>query len=240
MPKLLLKSNNINIKDIQLDESPITIGRDTNNAIVIDDILVSRYHAKIFHDNNCYCIQDLKSGNGISVNDKKVIQKTLQNLDAISVGKYTLIFMDDHRSTIEAGEDDEYVTGEKTFVLPINRPEIMAVLARHKHPAEMNDAAVTGRIVMRSGQAYETPIDLTNTITIGGRSDTADIKLRGFFVGKKAFTIHKEAEGFFITHVEGKRMTKVNGSVVIGRRELQDGDLITIGVTKMKFSSKAG
>jgi len=240
MPRLFLKSNNITIRETQLDKSPITIGRDTTNDIVVDDILVSRHHAKIFFNDNGYCIQDLKSGNGISVNDKKVLQKTLQNLDEISVGKYTLIFMDDLRPTIEVGEDGENFMGEKTFVLPINRPEIMAVLAKHKHPVKMSEAMVAGRIVMMSGQAYEKPIDLTNTTTIGGKSDTADIKLSGFFVGKKAFTIHKAAEGFFITHVEGKRMTKVNGSVVIGEQELQDGDLITIGATKMKFSSKVG
>jgi pSer/pThr/pTyr-binding forkhead associated (FHA) protein len=35
-------------------------------------------------------------------------------------------------------------------------------------------------------------------------------------------------------------MTRVNGEVVSEQRELQDGDLITIGATKLKFTSKAG
>jgi pSer/pThr/pTyr-binding forkhead associated (FHA) protein len=35
-------------------------------------------------------------------------------------------------------------------------------------------------------------------------------------------------------------MTRVNGEGVSGQRELQDGDLITIGATKLKFTSKTG
>jgi pSer/pThr/pTyr-binding forkhead associated (FHA) protein len=58
MPRLFLKSNNITIRETQLDKSPITIGRDTTNDIVVDDILVSRHHAKIFFNDNGYCIQD--------------------------------------------------------------------------------------------------------------------------------------------------------------------------------------
>ena len=184
MSKLILKSNNITIQEIPLGESPIVIGRDMNNDIVIDDILVSRHHAKIFLNDNCYCIQDLKSGNGLFINDKKMLKKTLQHLDEISVGKHTLTFMYDNRSTIEEGDHSEYYMGEKTFVLPINRPEIMAVLTRHKRPAAVSDAAVEGRIVMMSGKAHEEPINLTNMTTIGGKGHTADIKLKGLFVGE--------------------------------------------------------
>jgi hypothetical protein len=63
----------------------------------------------------------------------------------------------------------------------------------------------------------------------------ADIKLRGLFVGHPAFIISKRPEGFFITHSKGRRMTRVNGAVVEGQQELQDGDIITVGATKMQF-----
>jgi pSer/pThr/pTyr-binding forkhead associated (FHA) protein len=52
--------------------------------------------------------------------------------------------------------------------------------------------------------------------------------------------ISQKPSGFVITHGGGRRMTRVNGEVVSGQRELQDGDLITIGATKLKFTSKTG
>lgn len=240
MSKLILKSNGTILKEIQLDKYPVTIGRDPNSDIVIDDILVSRHHARIILNDSWYYIEDLNSGNGLFVNNKKITQEVLRDLDEISVGKYALTFMHENRSSIEEYENSEVFIGEKTFVLPINRPEVMALQARKKLCVEEKDSGLTGCIVMLSGREHKEPIELIKTTTVGGKSHTADIKLKGLFVGKNAFIISQRVEGFFITHSEGKRMTKVNGEAVIGQLALRDGDLITIGATKMKFSSKIG
>lgn len=240
MSKLILKLNGTIIQETNLNQSPIIIGRDANSNIVIDDILVSRHHAKVFQHDHCYYVEDLDSGNGVFVNDNKIMKKALQDLDDISIGKYTLTFKSANPSTIEKCVDRDYEIGDKTFVLPINRPEVVALQTRHKSAIAEGHASLKGSIVIISGREQGKPIELTNMTTVGGKSRTADIKLQGLFVGNNAFTISKKPEGFFITHIEGKRMTKVNGSVVIEQRKLQDGDLITIGPTKMKFSSDVG
>jgi pSer/pThr/pTyr-binding forkhead associated (FHA) protein len=238
LPKIIIKLNNKVVREIELNKLSFMIGRDTDSDIVIDDILVSRHHAKIFLANHSYYIEDLNSGNGVQVNKKKVTEQRLQDQDEILIGKHTLTFIHKNLFSVEAYDENESDIGEKTFVLPINRPEIMALQTRQKPPVKTSDPALKGYIVVGSGRRSGKPIELTNSTTLGGKSEAADIRVRGLFVGEKAFTINKRKEGFFITHVEGKRMTRVNGSVVIGHRKLQDGDLITIGSTKMKFSSK--
>jgi pSer/pThr/pTyr-binding forkhead associated (FHA) protein len=239
MAKILIKLNNETLQEFHIEKDSITIGRDTKSDIVLDDILVSRYHAKIVFQDQNYYVQDLKSGNGIYVNSTKVTKKTLQNWDEIAVGKYTLIFVSQKQVIFDEPEDSGEIVGEKTFVLPINRPEVMAVMARQEAPVEVSDAPLEGQIVMLTGDERDQPIELSNVCTVAGKSDAADIKLRGLFVGQNAFTISKRPDGFFIKHFEGWRVTKVNGSVVIGQRELQDGDLITVGPTMMRFSHRS-
>jgi len=240
MSKIIVKLHGSVIQELKIKKDSISIGRDAKCDIILDDILVSRHHAKIVLHEDAYHIQDLKSGNGILVNGKKVTKKALRTMDEISIGNYSLTFINQDQSIFESSEDSDEAMGEKTFVLPINRPEVMAVLARQQAPAtEVNHAPLEGHIIMISGQEPERSIALTNVSTVAGKSPTADIKLTGLFVGQNAFTISKKPEGFFITHFEGRRMTKVNGSVVIGQRELQDGDLITIGPTMMRFSRKS-
>ena len=238
MAKILVKLNNDTLQEIEIERDSITIGRDVKSDIVLDDILVSRYHAKIVFQDQHYFIQDLKSGNGIFVNGVKAVKKAIQNGDEVKVGKYTLFFVDQNCEIPTVSEDSDDMVGEKTFVLPINRPEVMALMARQDTSVEVREAPLEGQIVLFTGEAHGKPIALTNVCTVAGKGHTADIKLRGLFVGKNAFTISKRPDGFFIEHVEGWRATKVNGSVVIGQQELQDGDLITVGPAMMRFGCR--
>ena len=86
--------------------------------------------------------------------------------------------------------------------------------------------------------SYEEHIELIKRATIAGKSHTADIKLRGLWVGKSAFIIVKEPERFVIVHCGERRRTRVNGEAVEGQQALQDGDVITVGSTKMRFNMK--
>lgn len=69
----------------------ITMGRKSDNTVVLDDQYVSSHHIKIFKRNNDYVIEDLGSTNGTKVNDRKIENRvTLRPGDVIKVG--TAIF----------------------------------------------------------------------------------------------------------------------------------------------------
>ncbi|MBN1647110.1 MAG: FHA domain-containing protein [Spirochaetales bacterium] len=75
--------------------SELTIGRGKENHIFIDDVLVSRLHAKIQKINDTYFIKDLGSTNGTFVNEKLVPAEKYVKLgkdDVIRVGR-TEIFL---------------------------------------------------------------------------------------------------------------------------------------------------
>lgn len=71
--------------------SDVTIGRKSDNSIVLLDQHVSGYHAKIFVRSNGLFLEDLNSTNGTFINDNKVKGKVkLSNKDRIKIG--TAIF----------------------------------------------------------------------------------------------------------------------------------------------------
>ena len=75
---------------IKLENRQITIGRNTDNDIVLNDPLVSRYHSVIQTDKiGNLKIIDLGSTNGVLVNESKLEPgnpRSLQNRDVIYIG----------------------------------------------------------------------------------------------------------------------------------------------------------
>lgn len=73
--------------------SQISIGRGSENDIVLDDIYVSHHHAIIAPIRNLYQIEDLQSRNHTYVNGKILNGKAyLQNGDTIKIGCVTFRF----------------------------------------------------------------------------------------------------------------------------------------------------
>jgi pSer/pThr/pTyr-binding forkhead associated (FHA) protein len=74
-------------------ERPVTsIGRKSDNHIIIKNQHVSRYHAQIRNIKGSFVVMDLESTVGTSVNGIKVKQAFLKEGDVISVGGIPLIF----------------------------------------------------------------------------------------------------------------------------------------------------
>jgi pSer/pThr/pTyr-binding forkhead associated (FHA) protein len=88
---IVLKFNDSVIRQISSDKSEITIGRDPETDIQIDNISVSRVHAKILKGPKRYVLHDLSSTNGTFVNGKRIKKKFLKEDDVITIGKHTLL-----------------------------------------------------------------------------------------------------------------------------------------------------
>jgi len=74
----------------RLDKNIITIGRNTDNDLMIIDPLVSNYHAVIQSNGGQIVIRDLKSSNGTFVNNMKITEVFLNIGDEIVIGKHVI------------------------------------------------------------------------------------------------------------------------------------------------------
>lgn len=76
-----------------LEESVLTIGRETNNDLYLGDSSVSRQHAELHRQGNGYQLQDLGSTNGSLVNGVRAHEQTLQSGDTLQFGCYMFKFL---------------------------------------------------------------------------------------------------------------------------------------------------
>ena len=94
MPKIVLKYNDKVVKEIPLTDVVVNIGRKADNDLVIDNLAVSSYHARIARLEDGFVVQDTGSTNGIFLNGEKVVQHTLKFGDQILIGKHVVVFQD--------------------------------------------------------------------------------------------------------------------------------------------------
>lgn len=71
------------------DDDSLSLGRARSNSIVLDDMLVSRHHARISADDQGLIIEDLGSRNGTFVNGRRVQTTRLHEGDRIGIGAST-------------------------------------------------------------------------------------------------------------------------------------------------------
>ncbi|HEQ72353.1 MAG TPA: FHA domain-containing protein [Spirochaetia bacterium] len=72
----------------------ITIGRDVENTIQIEDTMVSRFHALVQKIKEAYFIKDLDSTNGTFVNDKAIPKEKYIKLskgDVVKIGRTQIV-----------------------------------------------------------------------------------------------------------------------------------------------------
>jgi pSer/pThr/pTyr-binding forkhead associated (FHA) protein len=102
MPKLIISG----VTHELVDET-ITIGRASDNRIVVNDPSISTYHARLLLEGQTYRLKDLDSTNGTRVNGKPVTEAVLRFDDRIRFG------------AAEARYESSEVSGSK----PLPKPE---------------------------------------------------------------------------------------------------------------------
>jgi|YNPNPStandDraft_1061719.scaffolds.fasta_scaffold04822_5 pSer/pThr/pTyr-binding forkhead associated (FHA) protein len=228
MAKVILKFKDALIKEYEVDKPSIRIGRREGNDIRIDNLAVSGNHAKIQKVDGAYIIVDLKSTNGTFVNRKKIVQAKLHHMDEITIGKHTLIFEDETQPPREAEEPSDEAVAEGPAAPP---PTAREERPREAHPTQEMPLARIQFLEPRD----QPEVTLHKKLTIIGRRDDADIRLKGLFEPKVAALINRKPSGYSILPEE-KVKVKVNGELITRQTELSDGDVIEVGSLKLLFN----
>ncbi len=76
-----------------LDRHDLTIGRDPDSDIFLNDVTVSRRHAKLTVDGNEVSVEDTGSLNGTYVNGVCVDNATLASGDSLQIGRFQMVFL---------------------------------------------------------------------------------------------------------------------------------------------------
>jgi len=86
-------------------QGPTTIGRGPDNTITVPVPSVSRNHAKVTLKGDTWVVEDLKSANGIVIDDKRVDKLALRANDTFKLGEVEFSFIEK-----ETSEDSHKLT----------------------------------------------------------------------------------------------------------------------------------
>ena len=79
---------------IVLDSDVLTIGRSPHSDVFLDDVTVSRHHARVIRDESGFLVEDLNSLNGTYVNRRRIERHRLFDGDELQIGKFKLAFLE--------------------------------------------------------------------------------------------------------------------------------------------------
>lgn len=88
----------------ELEGTETSVGRDPSNGIFLNDMTVSRAHAKIVRNAAGVLIEDLGSLNGTWVDGAIVNSAPLHDGSSVQIGTFTLIYHENAAERIETGE----------------------------------------------------------------------------------------------------------------------------------------
>lgn len=98
LARLIVRDPAGNEREVEISGPAFTLGRQSDNDLVLLDNRISRRHAQILQSPHGYLIQDCGSRHGIFVNGERVTSQTLKTGDQIGLGvadAYRLTFVTD-------------------------------------------------------------------------------------------------------------------------------------------------
>ncbi len=172
------------IRQRVFSQPSMVIGRDPTCTLFIDNLAVSRQHARIVWEEGHFVIEDLGSSNGTKVNGDPVQRTTVEPGDCIEVGKFEVELVE----------------------LPSMPAAPETVFVR---PKDVQKQATKSMVVVGDGQTVT-----LNTDILIGRGPGVDLEVQGWFVGSPHARISVGDQGRFHLDCFGKRKIWVNGRKV--------------------------
>ena len=257
MAKLNISLEGNSLGEFNLDKERVTIGRRLGNDIHIDNLAVSGDHAVITTIGNDSFLQDLDSTNGTLVNSKPVKKHVLHHGDIIEFGRYQIEYVNltqqksladrsgfENTAVMRPAKRNvvaSAVKAEGEKILNTSTPEpskenatpvasaaatsaVIAPAAARASVGSVASAQTLGHLQILNGDNTGHKLLLNKALTTLGQH------------GVQLTVITKRPHGYFITHVEGKKMPLVNGHMIGAQAHaLSDHDVIDLEGIKMEF-----
>lgn len=246
MPKLTLKFDDRVIKEYSVD-AEVTIGRLPDNTVVIDNPAVSSHHARLFLDGDQLIVEDLHSKNGTYLNEQHVMRAALKSGDVLQIGKHRLEYAEANDAAVSTRQGAPTPTLGPTAYLDTRQHRAMLAKLREARAARDRAAASSGKStsdttagpdgsgVLRvlGGGVDASEYTLHAQTSIIGKSESAAVRLRGWFKPQIAAAIVRDGSAYFLTPSAGR--TLVNGEPLHSKRELRNGDVLDIAGVVFEF-----
>lgn len=189
-----------------MTQAEIVVGRGSSADLALDNLSVSRQHARIRREGETVLVvEDLGGKNGLELGGKKVERALLGPGDSVGVGKYTL----------------EYQDSAPAADMPTRRPSADRLEAMQETIAVVPSS---GLVLHHRGRDY----NLRMVLTIG-RTEASNVVIGGWFIAPRHVQIVRDEDGIYrASHIAGRRALRVNG-VKTKEAAIKVGDVLQVG-----------
>ena len=213
---LLFKSGPRAGQSIPLSSEATSIGRGSDNDVVVDDPAASRQHAQIAFQDGTFVMEDAGSSGGTLVEGATAARQVLASGSTVQIGETEMVFMQGEApsgpAATGAGGPAAGAPGE-TMVME-QKATVMAWLA------------------VTAGHDKGKTFQLKASETTIGRDQGNDVAISDAAASRRHATIMHQEGTFLILDMGSSGGTKVNGEAISGK-VLSTGGVITVGQTQM-------
>lgn len=215
MDKVVVYRDGEELGEVELTAKRMTLGRDPASDIPLNDLSVSRSHARLTKVFNDYFIEDLNSTNGTFLNDRAVTKHMVRDRDCLRIGSFELRFV------LQQQGDDEL---DRTVVL--QRPAAVARTAPARPAPAAPLAPKTAHLRFFRGPMKGMMERVERSLYTIGRP------------GSEVAAIARRPQGFFLLHIGGDRYPRINNKEITTTRgvQLNEGDVIEVGENLAEIS----
>src|SRR5438128_2311649 len=81
------------VRQVPVGDRPLTMGRHSDNRVILTDNLCSRYHCIISRNSTGFTFKDLNSSNGTILNGAPARMSRIYNGDELRIGATRILFL---------------------------------------------------------------------------------------------------------------------------------------------------
>jgi pSer/pThr/pTyr-binding forkhead associated (FHA) protein/NADPH-dependent 2,4-dienoyl-CoA reductase/sulfur reductase-like enzyme len=207
-------------KRIELKHDTITLGRDPEATIRIDDPTVSFMHAQIAHHGEHHYLRDLGSRNGTFVNDTLVVTPcVLNDSDIIRIGKVKLTF---HSGMTSPAPAPKHAKTEFLQSVKVEKS--------------------WGQLIAYSGSTIGLSFALKPpSVTLGRDPESNVITLQHQTISREHARFDWRDDKWFVTDLQSANGTRINGTQLVPNKEspIAPADELQFGDVKLVFVPSA-
>ena len=223
----------------ELTTARLTIGRATDNDVVLAASAVSGHHATIEKKGSSFVLTDNGSSNGVFVDGARVDRHPLKYWEEIRIANYLLKFRP--RARLPGERDGELAMPDQeqeiAATAEIDVTAMREVVERRKleRRKQQRTQEQSARYLLADVADKAANYRLDKGALSIGKADNCDIRVRGWFAPGVAANVRRHSDGFYV-FPERRGKTHVNGNRISQPTQLKNGDCLAVRNVVLVFS----
>ena len=234
MRKLVIVDDEGRKTTVPLVRSEITIGRQEGNTIRLTERNVSRTHARIYREDECYFVED-KSRYGTKKNGRKLLEITpFDKGDVIIIGTYRLQLQSEAVALVENSPTNPVDYGETDEREPVPRSAVATLDSPARAPIDLPALPeVRERLICMTEPFVGSEFEFTDDSLSIGTDASCDLIIEHPSIAPRhaRFT---DDDGYSISPIDAGYPVAVNGKYNPSGT-LKGGDEVLLGELKFRY-----